>query len=280
MIMGWMMDEYSKMARQRTPAVITGKPIPLGGSLGRAGATGRGAYYCLKELEARKAWKPGAVRVAIQGFGNAGQEVARLLWQDGYRIVAVSDSKGGIFNKERLDIPALIEAKNRREALNRVYCDGLVCDLSKARPITNEAFLELDVEVLIQSAMENQITKANAARIQAGVILEIANGPTTSEADLLLNRRGRLVVPDILANAGGVTVSYFEWTQNRTGYYWKEEEVHARLQEIMSREFQLVYTLMETKKIDMRTAAYVHGLNRIGLGMDSLGTQKYYQDAG
>lgn len=276
MIMGWMMNEYSEIRRQHTPAVITGKPIPLGGSLGREDATGRGAYYCIKELESKRGWTPGAVRVAIQGFGNAGQHVAQLLHSDGYKIVAVSDSQGGIYKPEGFDVPSLIYAKNESKRLQAVYCQGSVCEIIKADRITNEKLLELDVDLLIPAALENQITGANAARVKAPVIIEVANGPTTSEADAILVKLGTLVVPDILANAGGVTVSYFEWVQNLAGYYWPEEEVHAKLRVIMSREFNAIYDVMQTKKIDMRTAAYVHALSRIGAAISATGTRKYF----
>lgn len=276
MIMGWMMDEYSKIRRRHEPAVITGKPIPLGGSLGREDATGRGAYYCIKELERRRGWKPGAIRVAVQGFGNAGQHVASLLHADGYTIVAVSDSQGGIYKPEGFDVPSLVYAKNETRHLQAVYCHGSVCQTVEAQRITNAQLLELDVDLLIPAALENQITSANAAKVKAQVIVEVANGPTTSEADAILNAAGRLVVPDILANAGGVTVSYFEWTQNKAGFYWTEAEVHEGLRTIMMREFGAVHDLKEAKKIDMRTAAYAHALSRIGAAIEAQGTRAYF----
>ncbi|HIQ22045.1 MAG TPA: Glu/Leu/Phe/Val dehydrogenase [Planctomycetes bacterium] len=278
MIMGWMMDEYSKIRRQHTPAVITGKPIPLGGSLGRDEATGRGAYYCIKQLEQRRGWRPEAIRVGIQGFGNVGQAVASLLHADGYRIVAVSDSRGGIYKEEGFDIPSLIHVKNQSRRLRAVYCEGSVCEAIEAETISNETLLELDVDLLVPAALGGQITAENAARIRAPVIVEVANGPTTSEADEMLRERDVLVVPDILGNAGGVTVSYFEWTQNRQGYYWPLEEVHRRLQGIMAREFDAVYDLMQRHDISMRTAAYVHALNRIGSAIEAQGTQRYFRD--
>ncbi|MFV1964205.1 MAG: Glu/Leu/Phe/Val dehydrogenase [Pirellulaceae bacterium] len=276
MIMGWMMHEYSKIRRQRTPAVITGKPIPLGGSLGRDDATGRGGYYCIKELEQRRGWEPGDIRVAIQGFGNAGQHAARLLHADGYRIVAVSDSRGGIYKQEGFDIPSLIRVKNESRRLKAVYCQGSVCEAVEADAISNEQLLELDVDLLIPAALENQITAENAERVQAPVIVELANGPTTSEGDEILKNKGTLVVPDILANAGGVTVSYFEWVQNKSGYYWKLKDVQKRLHEIMSREFNLIHKLMTTRQCDMRTAAYVVALDRIGEAIASQGTMRYF----
>ena len=276
MIMGWMMDEYSKIHRRRTPAVITGKPIPLGGSLGRDDATGRGAYYCIKELEQKRGWNPEEIRVAVQGFGNAGQHIARLLHADGYRVLAVSDSRGGIYTSDGFDIPSLIHVKNESRKLMAVYCEESVFEVVEADTITNEQLLELDVDLLIPAALENQITNDNADRIQAPVIVEVANGPITGDADQILNEKAKLVVPDILANAGGVTVSYFEWVQNKGGYYWTLDEVHSRLHEIMSREFNAVYDFMEQKEIDMRTAAYALALNRIGEAIAAQGTVRYF----
>jgi glutamate dehydrogenase (NADP+) len=276
MIMGWMMDEYSKIHRRRTPAVVTGKPIPLGGSLGRDDATGRGAYHCIKELEQKRGWNPEEIRVAVQGFGNAGQHIARLLHADGYRVLAVSDSRGGIYKSDGFDIPSLIHVKNESRKLTAVYCEESVCEAVEADIITNEQLLELDVDLLIPAALENQITNDNADRIQAPVIVEVANGPITGDADQILNEKDKLVVPDILANAGGVTVSYFEWVQNKGGYYWTVDEVHSRLHEIMSREFNAVYDFMEQKEIDMRTAAYALALNRIGEAIASQGTVRYF----
>jgi glutamate dehydrogenase (NADP+) len=264
-IMGWMMDEYSKITRKHSPDVITGKPISLGGSLGRDDATGRGGYYCIKELEKRLGWKPDGIRVAIQGFGNAGQHVARLLHADGYQIVAVSDSRGGICRSDGFDIPALMRAK---QDLGRLPEEG--------KKITNEELLESDVDILIPAALENQITADNAARIKARTVVELANGPTTPEGDAILRKRGILVVPDILANAGGVTVSYFEWVQNRAGLYWSEEEVHDRLRSIMTTSFSAVYDLAQRNNIDMRTAAYAHALNRIASAIEAHGTRDYF----
>ncbi len=277
MIMGWMMDEYSNLRGQRTPAVITGKPIPLGGSLGREDATGRGAYYCVRELARRKGWDPKRIRVAVQGFGNAGQHVARLLHQEGYRIVGVSDSKGGIYKEEGFDIPSLMRFKNESRQLKAVYCDGSVCEMVDAQTISNRELLELDVDLLIPAALENVITAENAGAIRAPVIVEVANGPTTGEGDAVLNEKKKIVVPDILANAGGVTVSYFEWVQNRQGYYWTEEQVQERLQEIMSREFNAIYEGAEKHGIDLRTAAYAHALNRIGQAIEAGGTQSFFK---
>lgn len=279
MIMGWMMDEYSKIARCLSPAVITGKPIPLGGSLGRDDATARGGYYCIKEIEKKRNWNPQKIRVAIQGFGNAGQHIADMLYQDGYQIVAISDSKGGIYRQQGFDVPSVIHVKNSSRELQAVYCEGSVCQLVEANVITNEQLLELDVDLLIPAALENQITSKNADNVKAKVIVELANGPTTVEADEILQKKQVLVVPDILANAGGVTVSYFEWVQNKSGYYWPLETIDQRLKEIMLREFNNVYELMESHNVHMRTAAYIHALNRQAEAVVALGTQSYFSSS-
>ncbi len=280
MIMGWMMDEYSKLRRCHSPAVITGKPIALGGSAGREDATGRGAYLCLRELAGKRGWNPSDITVAIQGFGNGGQAVARLLHQDGYKVVAVSDSRGGIYKADGFDVPSLIQFKNESRQLKAVYCDGTVCENVDADTISNEQLLELDVDVLIPAALENVITAENAGDVRARVVVEIANGPTTSEADTILARRDDLlVIPDILANAGGVTVSYFEWVQNREGFYWSEADVHHRLEQIMTGSFREVYDIKQQHQIDMRTAAYVSALRRIGEAIEAGGTQRYFTNS-
>ncbi len=278
MVMGWMTDEYSRIERRRCPGTFTGKPIELGGSLGRDDATGRGAYYCIKELERREGWDPNEVTVAIQGFGNAGQHVAALLHADGYRIVAVSDSQGGIHRAEGFDVPSLVRNKNDTRALRAVYCEGSVCQLVDAEVITNEALLELDVDILIPAALEGVITEANAGRIRARTVIEVANGPITSDADRVLVAGGITIVPDILANAGGVTVSYFEWVQNRGGLAWSLAEVHERLEEIMRREFAAVYDLATTLGVDLRRAAYAHALTRLGAAIASQGTHTWFRE--
>ncbi|MCG6155118.1 Glu/Leu/Phe/Val family dehydrogenase [Rubinisphaera margarita] len=276
-IMGWMMNEYSNIVRRHSPGVITGKPIALGGSQGRATATGRGAYHCIKQLEKKRGWKPANTTVAIQGFGNAGQGVAELLHHDGYRIVAVSDSQGAIYREEGFDVPSIMHAKNESRELKAVYCEGSVCESVDAQKLSNEELLELDVDILIPAAMENAITKDNAKNIKANVIVEVANGPITVEADAILGKRKDvLVVPDILANAGGVTVSYFEWVQNRCGDYWEEEHVFHRLEQTMCKQFEKVYDMMKEHEVPMRTAAYTLALNRIGAAVASTGTVRYF----
>jgi len=279
-IMGWMMDEYSRIRRQKTPAVITGKPISLGGSKGRDDATGRGAYYCIKELEKIRGWTPSEINVAVQGFGNAGQYFARLMHADGYKIVAVSDSHGGIYRKQGFDVPSLCYSKNEKRELKAIYCHDSVCDTVEATSITNEELLELDVHVLAPAALENQISPANANRVKAPTIVELANGPITPDADAIFEEKGTLVIPDILANAGGVTVSYFEWVQNRAGFYWTEQQVHQRLREIMAREFDAIYRRMTEAKIDMRTSAYAHALDRIGEAVEAHGTSAFFGTSG
>lgn len=278
MIMGWMMDEYSHIVRRRVPAVITGKPIPLGGTVGRDDATGRGAYYCIKELEKHEQWNPQEKTVAIQGFGNAGQHVAELLYRDGYRIVAVSDSKGGIYNANGFDIASLIYVKNSSKILKAVYCEDTVCQAVDAEKISNQKLLELDVDILIPAALENQITEANAKKIKAGIVVEVANGPITYAGDQILNKNKKLVIPDILANAGGVTVSYFEWVQNRAGLYWELDEVHQRLRRKMVTAFNDIYRMMSSLKESMRICSYVYALNRFGKAVAAKGTKNYFKN--
>lgn len=276
MIMGWMMDEYANVVRRYTPAVITGKPILLGGSLGREDATGRGGFHCVKQLEALKNWEPKRTRVAIQGFGNAGQHIAQLLYDAGYCIVAVSDSQGGIYREQGFDIPSLIKVKNETRKVQAVYCTGSICESIEAQHISNEALLALDVDLLIPAALENQITEANAEQIQAPIIIELANGPINAVADRILDAKGKLIVPDILANAGGVVVSYFEWVQNRAGYYWAIDKVRKRLQTRMEGAFLNVHQFAQSKQISMRTAAYALALQRLTGAISAGGTHSYF----
>lgn len=253
-IMGWMADEYSQIAGKHVPGVITGKPVSVGGSLGRDDATARGGFIVMAELAKILKMEPKKTTVAVQGFGNAGYNLARLMHADGYKVVAVSDSRGGIYNKNGLDVEAVIKHKEKTESVH---------NFAGAKNITNEELLEVECDILAPSALENQITKDNAAKIKAKVVIEIANGPTTPEADEILAKRNILVVPDILANAGGVTVSYFEWVQNREGYYWELSEIHEKLAKKMISAFRRIYEIAEREKIDMRTAAYILGLERI-----------------
>jgi glutamate dehydrogenase (NADP+) len=277
MIMGWMMDQYSVIKRQSVPCVVTGKPIALGGSLGRESATALGAFYVLQTVLPKLNRHPKDSTVAIQGFGNAGSILAEFLYHAGYTVVAVSDSQGGIYSPNGLDIPSLKKFKESTRKLQAIYCDGSVCSIGDHQVITNAELLELDVDILIPAALEKQITADNAARIQAPLILEVANGPITSEADRILDARGIRVFPDILVNAGGVTVSYFEWVQNRNGLYWTIEDVNQTLERKMIEETETIWNLMTTHSVSLRTAAYIHGLNRLGEAIDAKGTRDYYQ---
>ncbi len=273
LIMAWMADEYSNVVGRREPGVITGKPVAMGGSLGRDDATARGGFFILKELEARLGWerRKEPRRVAVQGFGNAGEHFAKLAYADGCRVVAVSDSNGGVYNPGGLDIAAMIKADHKPGFVP----DTAVCG-SGTRRITNAELLELEVDVLVPAAVENVITEENAARVKSQVVLELANGPVTVQADAILEQRGVLVVPDILANSGGVTVSYFEWAQNKMGYYWTADEVRERLGQYMRREFGATYELAKANNIGMRMGAYAHALERLGPALESTGTARRY----
>ncbi len=278
MIMGWMMDQYSTINRRIVPGVITGKPISMGGSLGRETATAMGAFFCTETIIPKLKKYKKKPTVAIQGFGNAGSILANLLFNAGYKVVAVSDSKGAIFLENGLDIPCVKEFKESTRDLKAVYCDGSVANLVDHERLTNEELLELDVDILIPAALENQITEENADRIKAGLIIEVANGPISPDADEILDSKGIKVVPDILANAGGVTVSYFEWVQNRQGFYWTEERVNSLLKEKMVEETNNVWNIAEDKSITMRTAAYVHALKRLEEAVTARGTKDFFID--
>ncbi len=250
-IMAWMMDEYSTLVGQYSPAVITGKPLSVGGSLGRGYSTAMGGFYCVKE--AIKHVSVGKT-VAIQGFGNAGAHMARLLAEDGFKIVAVSDSKGGAHLDSGFDFSKLDEVKTK---------DGRVDDYPGCKKLSQEQLLELPVDILVLAALENQVTKENAKKVKAKMVVELANGPTTPDADDILHHEGKFLIPDVLANSGGVCVSYFEWVQNKQGFYWTEDEVNKKLEEKMVKEFNAVFNIHKEKKVDMRTAAYVLALGRI-----------------
>ncbi|NKB66028.1 MAG: glutamate dehydrogenase [Candidatus Latescibacteria bacterium] len=279
MIMGWMVDQYSIIKRQITPAVITGKPLTMGGSLGRDTATALGAFYTMEATLPKLnlgGGSPATTTVAVQGFGNAGAIIAQLLFDAGYRVVAVSDSRGGIYRREGLDIPSVRHFKDSTRTLKAVYCQDSVCNIVEHETITNEELLALDVDILAPAALENQITQANAPDIKAKAVYELANGPITPAADEILRQRDVAVFPDILVNAGGVTVSYFEWVQNRQGLYWTLEEVNQRLKQKMVVETEQIWTLSQERGITPRTAAYVHALNRIGDAVQAKGTKDYF----
>lgn len=276
MIMGWMMDHYSIIKRRITPAVVTGKPITMGGSQGREAATATGAFYAISHLLPKLNRTPETTTVAVQGFGNVGSAIALLLSKAGYKVVAVSDSQGGIYAEKGLDIARIQQYKTAGQPMQAIYCDKSVCSIFEHKAITNAELLTLDVDLLIPAALENQITQANANDIQAKLIFEVANGPINSEADQILEKKGIYVFPDILINAGGVTVSYFEWVQNRSGLYWRLSEVNERLKDKMITETEKTWQIAEEMGVSLRTAAYIHALNRLGEALDAKGTRDYY----
>jgi glutamate dehydrogenase (NAD(P)+) len=253
-IMAWIMDTYSMTKGATTLGVVTGKPIALGGSKGRDKATARGVQYVLRETCRDRKMKLAGAKVAIQGFGNAGSHLSVLLEAEGARIVAVSDSKGGVHHPRGLETKALLAHKKSGQSL-RTFKPG--------QPITNKQLLELPVDILVPAALENQITSANAPRIKARIIAEAANGPTTPLAEEILFRRGKTVIPDILANAGGVTVSYFEWVQDFSSFFWDEEEVNRRLESYMVRAYRGVAEEAERHQASLRSGAYVFAVGRV-----------------
>ncbi len=253
-IMGWMRDEYEKLLGHADPGVITGKAIADGGSEGRETATAQGGVYVVRELAKKLNLQPGETKVAIQGMGNVGGFMAKLLSADGYKIVAISDSKGGIYKEDGLDMGAVFEFKKQTGSLS-----GFV----GAQNVSNEELLELNAEILVPSAMENQITVLNAKNIKAKIVVEMANGPTTPEADEILAEHNVIVVPDVLANAGGVTVSCFEWEQNNKNERWTEGQVFAKLEPMMVQAFGEVWETKERYNITMRAAAFVKAIERV-----------------
>lgn len=276
-IMGWMADEYYTIVRKNVPGVITGKPVHLGGSLGREVATGQGALFVLDRWVQRAGLNPLEMRIAVQGFGNAGAHFARLAHQAGYRVVAVSDSRGAVYSDAGLD-PELLMAQKRthREVSQMLYCDSSVCETNVYKVISNPELLELDVDVLALAALENQVTEENVGRIRAACLLEVANGPVDSHSDAVLRQRGITVLPDVLVNSGGVTVSYFEWLQNRSGLYWEEAEVTRRLKKTMDREADHIFEAAGDEGVSLRTAAYLHGVKRIVGAIREQGTEEYF----
>jgi len=253
-VMAWIMDTYSMHHRHTVTAVVTGKPVEMGGSLGRREATGRGCMFVTREALAKIGLPMSQARVAVQGFGNVGSLAADFLAKEGATVVAVSDKSGGIVNSKGLDIPDVIAwAREHRH----------LAGYPRADKISNEELLTIDCDVLLPAALENVITSKNARKIKAKVICEGANGPTTAGADKILEEQGVFVIPDILANAGGVTVSYFEWVQDRGGYFWDEETVNKRLEAIVTRSFREVVGLSERHKVNTRIAAYMLAIDRV-----------------
>lgn len=257
-IMAWMMDEYAKIRGHNAPGVITGKPIPLGGSQGRGDATARGVVYTIREATKKLSIPLKNATVVVQGYGNAGSYAAILLADMGARIIAVSDSKGGVLSEKGLDPRAVLQHKQKT---------GSVVGSSGTQTVTNEELLEIQCDVLVPAALENVITAKNASRIKAKIVAEAANGPTTPEADEILFKNKVFDIPDFLCNAGGVTVSYFEWVQNIYGFYWPLEEIHDRLDKTMTKAFNDVYDMHVKHNVNMRMAAYMLSVQRVAEAM-------------
>jgi glutamate dehydrogenase (NAD(P)+) len=255
--MAWMMDTYSMTQGKSVPGVVTGKPLIVGGSAGRREATGRGIVYALYQALRHLGQELRGRKVVVQGFGNVGGVAARLLWRDGAVVVGVSDYKGGIGNPAGIDI---------RQLEAHVKETGSVVEFPGATALTNAEILEQPCDILIPAAVGSQLTERNADRIKASIVAEGANGPTTPEADVILHDRGITVIPDILANAGGVVVSYFEWVQGLQYWFWKESEITSRLQEIMARAFNRVWVAGQKDGVDLRTAALMEGVRRVAEG--------------
>jgi len=260
--MAWMMDTYSMNAGYTVPGVVTGKPIALGGSKGRNEATARGAVICVREAASKIGLNLKGATVVVQGYGNAGSIAAKLIAGLGARVIAVSDSGGGIHNPSGLDLAAVDAHKKKT---------GSVVGLAGATPVSNQAILEIPCDVLIPAALENQITAENAAKIKTKIVAEAANGPTTPEADEILFANGAMVIPDILCNAGGVTVSYFEWVQDLNRDFWEEEEVNLRLEKKMVRAFNEVHDMAQEQKSHLRTGAYLLSVKRVADAMSVRG---------
>ncbi|MCY0874988.1 MAG: Glu/Leu/Phe/Val dehydrogenase [Firmicutes bacterium] len=260
-VMAWMMDEYSQIREFDSPGFITGKPIVLGGSQGRDTSTARGVAICIREAAKVRGIDLTGSRVVVQGFGNAGSYLAKFMHDAGAKVIGISDAYGALHDDKGLDIDSLLE---RRDSF------GTVTKLFK-NTISNKELLELDCDILVPAAIENQITLDNANEIKAKIIVEAANGPTTMEATRILSDRGILLVPDVLGNSGGVIVSYFEWVQNNQGYYWSEQLVMERLEELMVQSFEMVYNTATARKIDMRLAAYMVGIRRMAEAIELRG---------
>ena len=267
-VMSYMLDEYERIAGRSEPGMITGKPIELGGSQGRDAATAQGGIYVLHEYVKIKAWNHKSTKVIIQGFGNAGYHAARLLHSLGYIIIGICDSRGGLYSEVGLDPHAIFKAKEEKGEVTGMYCEGSVCDIGrlnydKVKVLSSQEILLEECDVLIPAALDNEIRKDNVDKIKAKVILELANGPVSTEADEKLFERGVDVIPDVLANAGGVTVSYFEWVQNRMQYYWSKTEVNQRLKDIMINAFTDIHRNKTQKGISYRQSSFDMALARL-----------------
>jgi len=252
-IMAWMMDEYSRMDEFNSPGFITGKPLVLGGSHGRESATAKGVTICIREAAKKRGIELEGARVVVQGFGNAGSFLSKFLHDAGAKVIGISDAYGALHDPNGLDIDYLLDRRDSFGTVTNLFNDT----------ITNKELLELDCDILVPAAIENQITDENAHNIKAKIVVEAANGPTTLEATQILTDRGILLVPDVLASAGGVTVSYFEWVQNNQGYYWSEEEIDEKLEKILVQSFKNIYDTAQSRRVDMRLAAYMVGVRKM-----------------
>ncbi|MBG9790949.1 MULTISPECIES: Glu/Leu/Phe/Val family dehydrogenase [Brevibacillus] len=252
-IMAWMMDEYSCIREFDSPGFITGKPIALGGSHGRETATAKGVTICIREAAKKLGINLEGARVVVQGFGNAGSYLSKFMHDAGAKVVGISDAYGALYDPNGLDIDYLLDRRDSFGTVTKLFTNT----------ISNKELLELDCDILVPAAIENQITAENAHNIKASIVVEAANGPTTLEATKILTERGILLVPDVLASSGGVTVSYFEWVQNNQGYYWTEEEVEEKLERVMVRSFENVYQTSQTRRVNMRLAAYMVGARKM-----------------
>ncbi|WP_062109460.1 Glu/Leu/Phe/Val family dehydrogenase [Bacillus niameyensis] len=249
-IMAWMMDEYSRLRENDAPGFITGKPIVLGGSQGREKATAQGVTICIEEAAKKRGLEIKDARIVIQGFGNAGSFLSKFLYDAGAKIVGISDAYGALHDPDGLDIDYLLDRRDSFGTVTTLFEDT----------ITNKELFELDCDIIVPAAVANQITGENAPNIKASIVVEAANGPTTEEATRILTEKGVLLVPDVLASAGGVTVSYFEWVQNNQGYYWTEDEVNEKLRKKLVEAFENVYNTADNRRVNMRLAAYMVGL--------------------
>lgn len=261
-IMGWMLDEYNKISRKNNPGVITGKPLSVGGSKGRVAATGLGVAITVRELAKKMGLELKGAKVAVQGFGNVGSYTALILQKYGAKIVAISNSRTCIYSEKGIDVEKLIEYREKTEN---------IAGFADTKELPKEEIFTLDVDIFVPAALENVITSQNADEIKAKIVAEGANGPTTPEADEILDKKGIVVIPDILANAGGVTVSYFEWVQNFYGFYWTEEEVLKREEQLMVDAFNSVYEISRQYNVNMRTAAYMLSIKRVAEAMKAKG---------
>ncbi|MEW6993223.1 Glu/Leu/Phe/Val dehydrogenase [Colwelliaceae bacterium MEBiC 14330] len=275
-IMGWMEHEYHIIKSKKLLGAVTGKPLPLGGIVGRDSATGYGAALCVFKLAEKQKLTPNKTTIAIQGFGNGGYYCAKFLQEMGFNIVAISDSKGGIYHPQGFDIDSVYQHKQATDSLAGVYCSGSVCQAIDSEEISNTQLLKLNVDVLIPAALEGVITSKNACDIKAANIVELANGPISHEAEILLNKRNITIVPDVLANAGGVTVSYFEWVQNRQAFNWSEEQVNQRLQQRINFAFEQMWALAQEYNYSLRHGIYALALERINQAILCQGNQAYF----